>query len=424
MDATQSRMPASPPPVAAGEEWRRHWPLVMASMAGLSMSAVAAPSIGLFMEPLSREFGWSRALISIGLSIYALVAVPLSPLGGMLVDRWGSRRLAIPGVMLTSAAIALFSTANGSAAQWIALWLFYAFVAVAVKPTVWSAAVTSMFTTGRGLALGLTLCGNALAQMLVPVLTQHLIASYGWRDAYLLTGVGWGLVVLVLVLPFFFDAHDRGRQQATSPDAAKSRSELAGLTPRQALRSTVLIRIALATLIGTAAFGALTIHFVPILCERGLSRETAALLAALNGGMGIVGKLATGWIHDRWNRGWINALTLWAPILACLLLLVPDAPLPLVAAAVAVVGYCAGAVLQVCAYLTGRYGGIRNFGTIFGTMTSVLALGIGLGPLIAGLSYDSAGSYAPLLVGSMPALAIGGVLLLALGDYPDWTKSI
>jgi predicted MFS family arabinose efflux permease len=390
-------------------------------MAGLSMSAIAPSSIGLFMEPLQREFGWSRAQISVGMTIYALVAFPLSPIGGMMIDRWGSRRIAIPGTILTAVAIAGFGSASGSAVQWLALWLFYAFAALAVKPTVWSAAVTGVFTGGRGLALALTLSGNAIAQTLVPVLAQRLIDTQGWRSAYQWIGLGWGAAVLILLVPFFYGAGDR-RDDASPGTRAQVRASLYGITPRQALRTPVLIRIAIATLIGTMTSAALTIHLVPILSERGIDRETAALLAALTGIMGIVGKLVTGSLYDRRDLRWLNPLSLWIALVACLILLFAPGTLALAALATAIIGYSGGALLQVCAYLTGRFCGVRYFGTIFGTMTSMIALGVGLGPFLAGLSYDLSGSYTPMLIGLLPLMAISGLLLIRLGPYPDWRQ--
>src|SRR6185436_2145986 len=147
---------------------------------------------------------------------------------------------------------------------------------------------------------GVTLSGNAIAQMLVPVLSQHLIDNYGWRTAYQWIGIGWGAMVLALLVPFFFDGHDkRRRDNVGDAAAALERAGLPGLSLAQAIRNPVLIRIAIVTLIGMAISGALIIHLVPILNERGIDRETAALIAGLSGGMGIVGKLATGWLYDR-----------------------------------------------------------------------------------------------------------------------------
>lgn len=408
-------------PLSSSQEWRENWTLVLASMAGLSFIAIAGSSLGLFIEPLSREFGWSRAQISSGLTIYALIAVPLSPFVGAMVDRWGARRIGIPGMVLASLAFAGFSLANGSMIQWIGLWAIYSFVALAIRNTIWTAAVTSVFTSARGLALAFTLSGAAITQTLIPVVSQRLIDGLGWRSAYVWIGLGWGALVLILLVLFFYDARDsKRRQAATVTDQAAASTELPGLSPAEALRSAALIKIAVATLIALIILSGISVHLVPVLNERGISRETAALMAGLAGIMAIAGKLLTGWMQDRWTSGWINSLSLAAPAVSCLILLVSGSAIVPILLAVALIGYTNGAFIQVCAYLTGRYGGVRNYGRIFGVMASIIALAVGIGPMLSGLIFDLSGSYAPLLAGSIPCLIVSGLMVFALGPYPDW----
>jgi len=79
--------------------------------------------------------------------------------------------------------------------------------------------------------------------------------------------------------------------------------------------------------------------------------------------------------------------------------------------------------LQISAYLTGRYGGMRNFGKIFGTMASMFVLGSGLGPVMVGLLYDIAGDYSLLKLVDIPGALVCDLLLWKLGPYPDWNRS-
>jgi MFS-type transporter involved in bile tolerance (Atg22 family) len=114
-----------------------------------------------------------------------MLSLLLSPVVGAMVDRWGSRRLALPGVVLSAGAIACFSTLSGSVAQWLALWLGYALVAMLLKTTIWSAAVSSTFNASR---LAFALSGTAITHVPVPPLAQYLIADFGWRTAYAVLG--------------------------------------------------------------------------------------------------------------------------------------------------------------------------------------------------------------------------------------------
>jgi MFS family permease len=326
--------------------------------------------------------------------------------------------------VLTASLFATFSLASGSALQWLALWSGYSLAALAIRNTVWTAAISSLFTAGRGLALGFTLSGTALTATFAPVVAQRLIDDFGWRNAYLYMGLGWGAIVLLLLALFFFDARDRQRlQQARTYGHRQQAIELPGLSFAEALRDRALIKIALAAIVFVLLITGISIHLVPILNERGLSRETAAVMAGLAGGMAFAGRLVTGWMLDRWAKGWINFANLASPALTCLILVLASNNLFWTTLAVVILGYANGAFMQVCAYLTSRYGGIRNFGKIFGILSSIVALGLGVGPLIASLIFDVTGSYTSLLIGAVPAAIVSGMLVSALGPYPVWSTS-
>ena len=207
--------------------------------------------------------------MSLGLSIVALFAVPLSPFAGALIDRWGSRRIGIPGVILSGLAFAAFSLATGSLTQWYVLWVCYAVVAIAIKTTVWTAAVSSVFQSSRALALAVVLSGAALSQTITPLTAQWLIDGYGWRQAFLWMGLGWGGVVLALLVPFFFDARDHERRRAASAQAPGASPLLTGLTLAEGIRSPALLRIAAALFMMSALGVAITVHKVPILTPGG-----------------------------------------------------------------------------------------------------------------------------------------------------------
>jgi MFS family permease len=408
----------------AAAEWRANWPVVIAAMAGFSFYSVGSYTTGLFMEPLGKEFGWGRAQISAGLLVTSIMTIPMAPVVGAVIDRWGSRRLAIPGMALAIAAVAAFSLANGDATQWLLLWTFYGVASLMIKATVWTAATSNVFTAGRGLALGLVLCGSALTQTIAPVLAERLIDAFGWRQAYVWIALAWGGPVLLLILLFMFEPTDRAKKgRAPVRDKAMAAHAAGGLGFREAFGNVPLVRIAISTLIFMFLTVGVLIHQVPILTEAGVSRSHAALLASLGGIAGIVGKLVTGWASDRADGGTVGAITLGSTALAFTLLLEPiRSPLTIVIAMI-IIGYGSGTKLQVTAYLTSRYGGLRNFGKIFGVMSSLIAVGGGLGPIVAGAIYDHFGSYSPLLLVGIPGTLLCGLLIFRLGPYPKWSDA-
>lgn len=407
-------------PRLASQEWRAHWTLVLAAMVGVSFVTFPTYTVGFFFEPLTREFGWSRTAISAGISIASIVLVLLVPFAGYLVDRIGTRRLVLPGAAFTGLCVAAFSFADGTATQWIALWVAWAFAAVTVQTAVWITAVTKVFHAGRGLALGLTLSGGALAQIISPPLANALIGEFGWREAYLWLGLGWGGLTLVLAALFLFDASDiKGRRPAArvAPEI-----EAPGLTLSQALRDSSLWRIALSTFLILSITVAFSVHQLPILSEAKVSTGQATLLLSLSGAAGIAGKLITGVLLDRFHARWIGSITLASTAVAYPLLLAPFRTPELIVLAVLINGYAAGMKMQLCGYLTARYSGLRHYGVIFGAMTSVTAMAAASGPLIAGLIFDKFHSYEPLLIGGSVISIVSGLLVLSLGRYPEFSQ--
>jgi len=399
-------------PAQARDEWRMYWTLVLAATIGFSFHAVASYSIGLFMEPLNREFGWSRAQVSAGLTISALLSIPLSPMVGAMIDRWGSRRLALIGLVMKAISIAIFSLADGSVWQWYAMWVFYAVVALGVKSTVWTAAVSGSFNSARGLALAVTLCGTAISQTLAPPIARWLIEEFGWRAAFVWLGLGWGAPALIICYFFMYDAYEkRVRRQSELGQAIV----VPGLSVAEALRSLPLLRIAAATLIIMTIGIGFIVHLVPILSETGFSREKASYIASLAGLAGIAGKLITGLLLDHCNPGKVSSATMVVMAIAFVLLLEPISSPGLVILSMIIVGYSAGCIVQICAFLTSLYAGLKNFGKIFGVMASMMALGTGLGPLIAGSVRDTTGSYCGFITAAIPLAALGALLLYGLG---------
>ena len=402
------------------------WTLVLASSMGFSFFSILLAASGLFMEPLAHEFGWSRTLLSSGPSIATTVTAILSPFFGVLIDRYGSRRLVLPGLVVTMLSIAAFSRASGSSVQWLLLWAVFGFFSVSIKSTAWTAAVLGVFARSRGLALGLTISGTAVAQAAVPPLGNWLIEHFGWRGAYVWLAFGWGGTTLLLCVLFFFDARDR--LAATLPAAEKGTRastsvDLPGLTPKQALWDSALWRVGISNFIVMVMTIGLAIHLFPILTEAGVSRTHAAWLTSLAGIAGIAGKLVTGILLDRFRPNLIGGLTLGVAAVVFLLLMDGIRSPVLIIIAMLVNGYAFGTKTQITGFLTASYGGIRSFGVIYGVMAALMALASGLGPMVAGVSYDHWGGYGPFLLAGAIGCALSGFIMITLPVYPKWQRT-
>ncbi len=404
------------------EEWQSGWKLVFCSAIGFSLFSVMLATSGIFMEPLGKEFGWSRTLLSSGPSIATAMVAVLSPFFGILIDRYGTRRLALPGIILTMASISAFSLVNGAYWQWIVLWACFGIISVTIKSTIWTTAVVGVFEKSRGLALGLTLSGTALTQILIPPLGNWLIETFGWRQSYVWLGVGWSSITFLLCWLFFFDIHDRIKSEHARTGAAEAAVvvDLPGLTIAQAWRDSALWRLAISNFVVMVLTIGLGIHLFPILTEAGVSRTNAAWLMSLAGVAGIAGKLITGLLLDRFRPNLVGGITLGAAALTFLLLIDGIRSPALIVFAIVVNGYAAGTKTHITGYLTSVYAGMKNFGVIYGMMSALMAAASGSGPLVAGLIYDISGGYGPFLVAGAVGCTLGGLLIMSLPRYPVW----
>lgn len=407
------------PPRTTLQEWRAHWPLVIASMIGFSFYAMVTYSLGTFMQPLEKAFGWSRAQLSTGLTIFGLCATFAGPPMGALIDRWGSRRIALYGMILSGATFACFSLATGSLTQWFVLWLVFSLCSVMIKSTVWSAGTSSVFTASRGLALAAVLSGSALGQIFGPLIANALIQRQGWQGAYLWIGLGWAGLAAVLVALFFYDAHALGQRMR---NAAGEITRLPGLTIGEASRDSRVIRIAVANLLMAFVGAGITVHLVPLISEAGVARNQAVEIAASAGIAGIVGKFLAGWLLDRVEGSVVPFTSFALSAFGYLLLLSLFGTRAELLAGTMCLGLAGGASLQVSTYLISRYAGLRNFGVIFGMTASAMMLGTSFGPLIAGWVHDVTGSYTILLWVAIPVMMTCSLLFVGLGPYPTFAK--
>lgn len=402
----------------AAQEWRIYWPLAMAVFVGSFFSAMPFQAFGLMMDPVRAEFGWNVTQVTTGLTLHSILMVPMAPVVGALVDKFGGRRVALPGLIVTMIAATSISLATNSTVLWLALWTFLGIVIAFPNMTVWTSAIVATFKHGQGLALAFALSGMSAAAMVLPPLTQWLTDSFGWRIAFASLSIGLG--VLAFVSCYFFlhiPSAVRRELKDGQPDM------LPGLSVREALTSIPLLRIALATLIIMTVGAAVFVHRVPMLTETGFSREQAAQLAALFGLTTIIGKFSMGWAMQKWNPSSIGALALGTMGIAfCAMLDTPFRSSSVIVIAVSVLGFTGGAKMQVAAMLTSIYAGPRNFGKIYGFILSFFTLGAGVGVTLGGMAYDASQSYQLFYLLAAPSCFVGAALLFRLGDYPEWAR--
>ena len=283
--------------VTGTSEWKKYWFLPMAAALGYATSVIHVYSMGPFIEPLQAEFGWSRAQVSSGLSLSAIISALFCIPIGMLVDKVGPRQVGLIGAVLLLAAYAALGTATGSTANWVMLWCVLAVATFGVQTTVWTSAVTSRFEASRGLALAITLSGASVAATLFPVMTTWLIGIFSWRTAFMASSAIWGVVVLPVLFLCFRGAKDDigSKAKVAGPVVV-----LPGVTFMEGIRMPALYKLLIAASAFTFTVIGLLVHFVPMLTGFGADPLKAAGAASLIGIFSIFGRLVAGFLLDHY----------------------------------------------------------------------------------------------------------------------------
>ena len=343
-----------------------------------------------FIVPISHDFGWSRTLTTMGLTIILLMQAVASIPIGFLVDRIGSRKLALVGLVSAPLGFALIGSATGSQTNWIILWLIMGTLAMPVQSTVWTAAISSSFQTSRGLALGVSMCGTSLASALFPWLGAVLIEKFGWQRAMLYEALIW----IAVTYPFMFVFFRSVRDKETAHHRDKRQAGETGMTLKQGLRSTVFWRMLVVGAAYTFVIPTMIVNFVPILAGGGLNAVLAAKIAASIGIASFAGRLASGFMVDRISATKVGAVAFLTPTIGCAIMLAYGISQTSAIFVGILLGIAMGAELDVFGYLTSRYFGTRHFGSLFGCILLALTLGSGLGHVGASMIFDATGSYA------------------------------
>ncbi|MBV8157602.1 MAG: MFS transporter [Dyella sp.] len=382
--------------------------------AALGMFAGLTPTIhaagGIFAKAVATEFGWGRSIASLSYSVSMLGLTIGSPLVGMLMDRYGIRRIiAILGVGY-GIAVMCMSLQNGSPALWVWLSGLVGLLGASVSVVGYLAVLPQWFDRRLGLALALAMCGLGLGTTLMPQFAQYLVTNIGWRNAYAVLGAG-SIPLTLLACAFI-----KERKSAPVRGARPTAPLADGMSFAEALRDYRLWVIGFVFLIAAACTHPLVPHLPALLADRGFSPADAARGASTLGIGLLAGRLVTGVLLDRLHARIVTLIFFVAGAGGMLLLQSARAPQELLLAA-ALVGLTIGAEGDLISYLVRKYFGLRAFGTLYGIAFSGYGLGAVIGPVVVGAYFDRYGSYdQPLIV--MPCMLVAaGVLAMTLGRY-------
>jgi MFS family permease len=405
------------------------WWIVLFAGVGLLFcyGPVIVYTFSIFFKPLSQEMGWSRAQISLGLSISLIAMTVTFPVIGRLVDRLGAKKVVLVAALIFGIGLMSFYFHGGSLLYFYGVYLVLGIAGGATGSSSYFAVVSRWFDKNRGLALGLANLGVGIGALVLPAVAQFLISNYGWRKAYLFLGA---LVIAVTVPLAGLGLKESPRDIGALPDGDSPDhssvdevserphlpQEQPGLSIREALSRKAFWLICGAFFLFSASLNGCLTHLVLILTDRGVSTWSAAFAVSLLGGATLVGRGGTGYLLDRFFAPYV-AVCFFSGAVLGIMLLWNGAIGATALIAAALLGLGNGAEGDIIAYQVSRYFGLRCFAEIYSYALASYTLGGVVGPLAMGLGFDYTGSYSLILLAFALAMLVGIGMMTRLGPY-------
>ena len=381
------------------------------------VSIGARNSFGVFVIPMSEEFGWSRLTVSIAAALGVLVNGIIQPFMGQLFDRTGGRKVILTGLLVLGISTILLSL-TFHILFLVFMFGFIASMAQAGPALSNTAALMSRwFKRRRATAISINSAALSLGGLIMVPFSMYLLQATSWRVAW----IGLGIIVLTSLPLAYFFIRERPSDMGLNPDGDPSpsedganprRRELKGPleveTWRESFKSAPIWQMAGSYFVcGTTTF-VLSVHFIPFAIEdRGISGTTAATIFGYMMGLNIIGALGAGLLADKigGTKNWL-ALVYFMRGIAYIVLLTVDSVAGLWIFA-SIAGFSWVATLPLTSSLTADVYGLKAMGTISGITFMFHQFG-GFGSvLLAGLLFDITGSYV------LPFAIIGALLFPA-----------
>jgi len=375
----------------------------------------ARNSFGVFVVPMSDDFGWNRLTISVAAALGVLVSGVVQPFMGQVFDRTGGRKLILVSLVILGITTIMLSL------TFHVIFLIFMFGIVASiaqgGPALSNTAalMSRWFKRKRATAISINSAALSLGGLVMVPFSMYLLEATNWRLAW----VGLGLIVLLSLPLAYFFIHERPSERGLHPDGdpeptpvSSGRKEVFGPleaeTWKESFKSAPIWQMGASYCVCGATTLVLSVHFIPFAIEeRGISGGTAATIFGYMMGLNIIGSLGAGLIADKigGTKNWLALVYLMRGMAYVLLLTIDSVAGLWIFASVA--GFSWVATLPLTSSLTADVYGLKALGTISGITFMFHQIGGFSSVLIAGLLFDITGSY------TLPFALVGGLLFPA-----------
>ncbi len=375
---------------------------------------------------LEQRFSWSRTQLNLAFSFSRVEGSVTGPLSGYLIEKLGSRRMVLIGMLVLGGGLLLFSQVQN-------LWQFYlAYITMSIGSGLgsWLPAMTlvnSWFIRRRASAMAMLITGHRLAGvLLLPVLAWAVDPDdFGpdrWRGAAAVIGI----FVLVVAYPLSRLVRNRPEDYGQRPYGyvaapasgqtaeAQDVSEEMEFTWQQAMRTKPFWIMSFGHAFTTVVVVNTMVNLGPMFSDRGFSLPTIGWIVSTYTAVGMIATLAGGYAGDRISiRMAIFGFSAIQSAAVVVILMAHNMPVAFLAAVLLGMGEGKGALISA---IRGVYFGRKAFASITGISMLPMNLLLLAMPIFSGYMFDTTGSYAVPFITVAALCFIGACMFLLLGD--------
>lgn len=372
-------------------------------------------SFGVFNVALLDAFGWSRGATAGIFSVVLTVDALLSPVVGHLLDRYGTKKIAIAGCLALIAGLFLSSRVSALWQLYICFGIILAvgFTFTGMVPHIFL--ISEWFSTKRASAIGFVYAGSGVGIMLLAPLSEWLISNYGWVHSFEI----FSALVLAGILPmvWFFYRHGPNSERSTHQHIEKKSADRQW-TARLALQSLQFWLLFISRIAAACGTTVIVTHQVAHVVDVGFSKFLAASVFGLAGITSSFGRVIFGFIADRLSKQAAYTVNIGMTVIGvgALMILRDPSQTWLLYVYVIFFGIGFGSRAVIFSALTADIFAGKGFGSILGYSTVAVGVGGALGSYLGGALHDWTGSY---------LVSFGlSTVLLAISDLCIWIAAI
>ena len=421
--------------VFAGKNVHYAWFIVLAAAVMRLATSGVRTSSSILLPVIVDFFQWSYGAVGIGFSLQWIVSGLFGPTAGWLGDRYGARwTMAIGGVLflIGMAATGMIGYMGSH------LWQFYLFFGVIVSLSMaifqvpLTVSVTLWFRKRLGVGMGILQSSQGLGPLVWGLIMLLILNQLGLSWAFILPGVGGGLILLSLVFVFYNEPADIGLrpfgadesepiQKSQKGEAAKVRTKT---FLHRAWRTPAFWNLIGIHYWGCAGHAIILVYLVAMAVDRGLSLGAAGGAFVTLSVTSTITRFGVPIAADSIGSKWVMATCFFLQVLPIFILFFATEVWMFYAFAV-LFGIGFGGEMSAFPIINRQYYGRAPVGTTYGWQMMGAGLGMATGAVLGGILRDVTGTFTSTMVLSLVLSAIGVLSIILLPtthreQVPDW----